>query len=262
MTTPVSVSASIPTLLLDTREHALATELTRIGVPFTVTPLDAGDFHIVLASTSTLTPPLLIAERKSFADFAASNTDGRYREQRARLMAAKATGVAVLYVLEGVWTPDEAGSWGRGKAVVTESTLRRLTTRLMLRYGLPVLGSDSVAGTARWIRTLLAQVTDDPKVFQPEEGVGVAAMAGFTAALTMNKKGNRTSVGTAHAMLAGIPGLGEKRIEALLGVASIAVLATKTIAEMAELVVAGKRIGPALATTIHDAMHAVVCVVG
>ena len=63
-------------------------------------------------------------------------------------------------------------------------------------------------------------------------------------------------------MLAGIPGLGEKRIEALLGVASIAVLATKTIAEMAELVVAGKRIGPALATTIHDAMHAVVCVVG
>ena len=240
------------TLLLDTREHALAAELTRMCIPFTVAPLDAGDFHIV-SDTSTV----LIAERKSFADFAASNTDGRYREQRARLMAARATGIAVLYVLEGGWTADEAGSWGRGKAVVTESTLRRLTTRLMLRYGLPVLSSDSVAGTARWIRTLLAQVTDDPAVFRPEEGAGAAAMTGFTAALTMNKKGNRTAAGTAHAMLAGIPGLGEKRIEALLGVASIAILATKTIVEMADMVVAGKRIGPALATTVYEAMHAV-----
>jgi len=238
------------TLLLDTREHALATELSRIGVPFTVTPLDVGDFHIMIASV-----PVLIAERKSLADFAASNTDGRYREQRARLMSARAAGASVLYVLEGTWTADESGAWGRGKAVVTESTLRRLTTRLLLRYGLPVLGSDSIAGTARWIRTLLAQVTDDPAVFKPEEGAGVAAMTGFTAALSMNKKGNRTAAGTAHAMLSGIPGLGEKRIEALLGVASIAVLATKTAAEMAELVVGGKRIGPALASTIYEAMH-------
>lgn len=241
-------------LLVDTREHALAAELLRIGVAFTVAPLDVGDFHIMTASTPAPVP-ILIAERKSLADFAASNTDGRYREQRARLMSARATGISVLYVLEGTWTADESGSWGRGKAVVTENTLRRLTTRLLLRYGLPVLGTDSIAGTARWIRTLLAQVTDDPTVFKPEEGAGVAAMTGFTAALSMNKKGNRTAAGTAHAMLSGIPGLGEKRIEALLGVASIAVLATKTAAEMAELVVAGKRIGPALASTIYEAMH-------
>ena len=85
-------------LVLDVRERGLAAALA--GTPFTTAALDVGDL-VIQQEDGT---PLLVAERKSLADFAASNTDGRYREQRARLMAVRGSGVAVLYVVEGRWT--------------------------------------------------------------------------------------------------------------------------------------------------------------
>ena len=243
-------SATSVNLVLDVRERGLATELTRLGVPYTTAALDVGDLLIQTADGE----PLLVAERKSHADFAASNTDGRYREQRARLMAVRGGGVAVLYILEGLWTDAESRQWGR----VTESQLKRLTTRLLLRYGMPVLASASIADTARWCRVLLAQLTDDIAVFQPEGDMATAtaaAMTSMTAALSATKKGNKTAGGAAAAMLAGVPGLGSKRVEALLAEKSIAELAALSVSELSALVVGGKRIGNKLASTIWDALQ-------
>ena len=238
-----------PTLVVDNRERGLLTELQRLGVEHTVEALAVGDFAIRSEEGQTL----LVAERKSHADFAASNADGRYREQRARLMAARGGGTAVLYVLEGVWT-------GRDDTVIgwrtTEGQLRRLTTRLLLRYGMPVLMSRDIADTATWARLLLTQVTDDGAVFQPEEG-GVAvtaALAGLTASLSTAKKGNKTPASTAAAMLSAVPGLGEKRVTALLAERSLGELAAMSVEEVAGLVVGGKRIGAAVATTIVAAL--------
>jgi ERCC4-type nuclease len=241
MTTPLS-------LILDVRETRLAEALTGLKVPYTTANLDVGDFLIQNAEGE----PLLVAERKSHADFAASNTDGRYREQRARLMAVRGSGVAVLYILEGIWSETE----GRRYGSLTEANLKRLTTRLILRYGMPVLAGDSLMDTARWCRTLLAQLTDDPTVFQPESAAAAAdAMSGFTAAISTVKKGNKTAGGTAAAMLSAIPGLGGKRVAGLLELKSIAELVSLSAAELAELSVGGKRVGPALGKTIAEALQ-------
>ena len=197
--------------------------------------------------------PLLIVERKSHADFAASNRDGRYREQRARLMAARGSGIAVLYLLEGVWTGDDKVVHG----ATTQGQLKRLTSRLVMRYGLPVLFSNSIQDTATWCRLFVSQLTEDPTVFQPDsEGATSSAMSGFTASLSLVKKGNKTPVGTATAMLSGIPGLGAKRVEALLATHSIAALVGLTKEALGELVVGGKRLGPKLGATIAEALTA------
>jgi ERCC4-type nuclease len=241
---------SLPRLILDVRERGLAAALTQIGVPFTTAQLDVGDLVIQDAEGT----PLLVAERKSFADFAASNTDGRYREQRARLMATRGGGVAVLYILEGSWTGND-GACVSGR--VTEGGLRRLTSRLVLRYSMPVLCSASITGTAQWCRTLLAQLSDDPTVFHPEGDMAtatMAAMTGFTATLSTTKKENRSGGSIAAAMLGGVPGLGAKRIEGVLQQASIAELATMTAAEISGLVVGGKRLGDKLGATIQEAL--------
>ena len=248
MTAPAPV-----TLVLDNREHGLIAALQRIGVAHTIAPLDVGDFMIQTTADAT---PLLVAERKSHADFAASNQDGRYREQRARLMAVRGGGVAVLYVLEGVWTGDDSRPVGGSRT--TEGGLKRLTTRLLLRYGMPVLMTASIQETALWCRTLMAQLTDDVSVFHPEGDMAtatMAAMSSMTAALSTVKKGNKTAEGTAAAMLSAIPGLGAKRVEALLAVKRIAELASIPATEIATLVVGGKRIGDKLAMTIYDALH-------
>lgn len=241
-----------PLLVLDVREHGLAAALTSLGVPYSSAQLDVGDFMIQTAGGE----PLLVAERKSHLDFAASNQDGRYREQRARLMAVRGGGVAVVYVLEGRWTGDVDRRVGHTRT--TEGQLRRLLSRLVLRYGMPVLESDGLLGTAVWCRTLLAQLGDDAAVFQPEGDMATAtaaAMSSMTAALSANKKGNKTAAGTASAMLSGVPGLGGKRVEALLAEYSIADLATLDIAELATVMAGGKRLGEKLATTIHAALR-------
>lgn len=241
-----------PSLVLDVREHALAAALTSLGVPYTTAQLDVGDFMIQTPDAE----PLLVAERKSHLDFAASNQDGRYREQRARLMAVRGGGVAVLYVLEGRWSGDDGRRVGHTRT--TEGQLRRLLSRLVLRYGMPVLESDGLVGTATWCRTLLAQLTDDATVFQPEGDMAVAtaaAMSTMTAALSANKKGNKTAGGTAVAMLSGVPGLGGKRVEALLADRSIVDLAALSVSELATVTAGGKRLGEKLATTLHDALR-------
>lgn len=241
-----------PVLVLDNRERGLAAELTRLAVPFTTAVLDVGDFLVQSAATGQ---PLLVAERKSLADFAASNSDGRYREQRARLMAVRGGGAAVVYVLEGTWSGDDARLVSHSRT--TEGQLRRLTTRLTLRYGMPVIAASSITETARWCQTLLAQLSDDPTVFQPEDGMATAtaaAMSSFTAALSTVKRGNRTAGGTASAMLSAIPGLGAKRCEALIAAHSIADLTARSAEDLSALVVGGKRLG-VLGPVIYDALH-------
>jgi ERCC4-type nuclease len=248
-TQALSQSSSLR-LILDTRETRLADALTSLSVPFTVAPLDVGDLLIQDAEGV----PLLVAERKSHADFAASNQDGRYREQRARLLAVRGSGVAVLYILEGVWSGVDTKVIGGSR--VTESQLKRLTTRLTIRYGLPVLAADSILDTARWCRLLLTQLTEDITVFQPEsEAATASAMAGFTSALSIVKKGNKTAGGTATAMMGAVPGLGSKRVAALLAERSIAELAALEVKALATLVVGGRKIGDKLAATIADALR-------
>lgn len=233
-------------LIVDVRETRLAAALTDLGVAYQTAALDVGDFVIQDAEGA----PLLVAERKSHADFAASNADGRYREQRARLMAVRGGGAAVVYILEGSWSPTETAMYGR----TSETQLKRLTTRLMLRYGLPVIASATVADTARWCRTLVAQLADDPTVFQAgSDDATATAMSGFTAALSAVKKANKTPESTATGMLGAVPGLGAKRVPALL-THSIADLVGMSEAAMADLVVGGKRLG-AVAATLHAALH-------
>jgi len=240
------------TLIVDVRERALAASLTAQGTVFTLKALEVGDF--IIQTSDADGRPLLVVERKSHADFAASNRDGRYREQRARLMTVRGNGAAVLYILEGAWSPMLDRTYGS----TSEKTLQRLTTRLLLRYGIPVLTSVSIQETARWCGTLLAQLTEDSAVFDPEEGLSAAtasAIADYTATFSAVKKGNKDAGSTAAAMLSAVPGLGAKKVEALLAAHSLAAIASMTVADLAALSVGDRVLGAKAASTLHEALH-------
>ena len=238
------------TLIVDVRERALAASLTAQGTVYSARALEVGDFLIQAVDGR----PLLVVERKSHADFAASNRDGRYREQRARLMTVRGNGAAVLYILEGAWSPALDRTYGS----TTEKMLQRLTTRLLLRYGIPVLASASIAETARWCTTLLAQLTEDPSVFEPEDGLSAAtasAIADYTATFSSVKKGNKDAASTAAAMLSTVPGLGAKKVEALLATHSMASLAALSVTDLAALSTGDRVLGPKAAAVLHEALH-------
>jgi hypothetical protein len=237
-------------LVVDSREKALQESLTLLGTPFTTAGLAVGDILIQKPDGQAL----LVAERKTHSDFASSLMDGRYREQRTRLMATRGQGVATLYFLEGVWSSNLDRVYSR----VSEIQLQRLTSRLTLRYGLPIIMTSSCYETAQWCTRLLKQIEEDTEVFHPEKGLAAetaGAMATYAATFTTVKKGNRTPGSVAIQMLSAVPGLGTKKVAGLLAQTSIAKLASMTVDDITKLAVDGKYLGKTVAQTLYDALH-------
>ena len=79
-------------MIVDDREHDLITRLRAENATFEVRRLPLGDVMYEHNGTTC------IVERKRADDFAASITDGRWREQKARL---KESGAIVIYLIEG-----------------------------------------------------------------------------------------------------------------------------------------------------------------
>ena len=79
-------------MIIDDREHDLIERLKAESVEFTVERLPLGDIKIEKNGHMAL------IERKRTDDFAASISDGRWREQKARLTAS---GAIVIYMIEG-----------------------------------------------------------------------------------------------------------------------------------------------------------------
>jgi ERCC4-type nuclease len=222
-------------LIIDNREHALIKTLTAASQHHEVKALTVGDVWIQ--------PPTgqkgLIVERKALADLQASLFDGRYREQKARLLSTcQELGMRPVYVLEG--------NIAFAPANLSTAAIRKLINRLQLRYGIAVIQTESVADTAEWIKTTLEQITADPEAFQPPD---VQQQPAYWQSLSSSKKTNMDAPTFARQTLALCPGLSMKVANAILeahGPSLTNVLACdeKTIADVK---VNGRRVGPAVA---------------
>lgn len=101
-----------------------------------------GDIWIGDISGTDLLAGGVILERKTASDLEASIIDGRYKEQRGRLLAyAKEHRVAIGYVIEGVLD--------RFNARLGESALLKHITRLQFHHRIPVLQTASIANTLK-----------------------------------------------------------------------------------------------------------------
>ena len=103
--------------------------------------LDLADFILSDASGHSL-----FFERKTWADLAGSLTDGRFREQRSRLLQQRESSAAekikVCYIIEGLYRED----YKREKHAVT---------RLQFVYSIPVFYSQSLMNTIEILREFL-----------------------------------------------------------------------------------------------------------
>jgi ERCC4-type nuclease len=126
---------------------------------------------------SAAQPLALVLERKTLADLAASLLDGRWREQKSRLLTyCSETGARPAYIIEG--------SLQFPPTRMSVATIRKLLHRLQFRYSINVLMTDDVVDTAGLIETLAEQMQADPDAFaapttakQYYEGVQVSKKA-------------------------------------------------------------------------------------
>jgi ERCC4-type nuclease len=238
-------------IILDTREHDLIEQLTGLaGIEdVEVKPLDVGDIEFRISGEESAA---LVIERKTADDFGASLRDGRYREQRARLLALKGTGkTRIGYVIE---VEQGVKSWCRG--AFTERDLMRNIGRLQFRYGIPVFVTyEGVRGTIKWIKHWKEQLEDDGEVFSSESAMDAAA--NYTNAIAIKKKSNQSIERVDLAILTAIPGIGAKVAQAVLdNVANIHTLVSKTKEEIAAIPCGDRRkVGAAAAEKIWSALN-------
>lgn len=131
-------------MIIDDREHDLINRLTSIKATFKVQRLPLGD--IIIAHNGTR----CIIERKRTDDFAASITDGRWREQKARLAAS---GAIVVYLIEG-------SLYQQNKS---PETLSSAIWNTMLRDKMWVLQTRGIEDTALHLLSLQKKIGRDIK---------------------------------------------------------------------------------------------------
>jgi len=178
--------------VLDTREKGLIPLLST----WPIRMLPVGDIWIGL-SGEEIGPGGIVIERKSIDDFEASIKDGRYREQRTRLTGyCKERQARPLYILEGMM--DRL--WG----TLGKETLEKYRNRLLIRYGIAVIHTDSLEDTARICKMLSDQMEADRTVFLETD----AAALSYSSTVSVTKKGNRENPENfALCALQGCPGV-------------------------------------------------------
>jgi ERCC4-type nuclease len=222
-------------IILDNREHALTSYLPSV----TIQQLPVGDVWITCNEKIKL-----VIERKTTADFEASFLDGRYREQRTRLLAyCSEQNAKALYILEG-------GLDGRRRSL-DRPALQKLLHRLLLRYGVAVYFTKTTEDTADTLKLLAQQLIDDNSVF---DGTQIS----YTDVQHVTKKANKDDPKAfAIAALQGCPGISAKSATAIWEVAAASWqrLLEMTEKELTEIKVGERRLGPAVAKRVWALFH-------
>jgi len=126
-------------MIIDDREHDLIARLKAESVEFTVERLPLGDIKIEKNGHMAL------IERKRTDDFAASISDGRWREQKARLTAS---GAIVIYMIEG-------SLYGQSKP---PETLSSAIWNTMLRDKMWVIQTRGIEDTSLHLQQLVKKI--------------------------------------------------------------------------------------------------------
>ena len=194
-----TTTSSKPKKTLDTSKlnlHEIKSERLAIG--------DA-----IIATTAN--NPVIIFERKTLADLAASIRDGRYKEQSFRLLEmASATGFAphnIVYIIEG-----DLARYDERHTQITKTALQSAMVSLMYYKGFSVFRTMNVGETADFILHFADKLAKDgvDPVTQEDTYSEVAAAA------KKEKRDYITRENIGEIMLSQVPGVSPKVAAAIL----------------------------------------------
>jgi len=226
-------------MLLDTREGELIKLLNA-----TVKQLPVGDIWIG-TDDEKIKEGALIIERKSFRDFEASILDGRYREQRGRILAfCQENKTQPLYILEGSYS-----STGR----LQKKALMKIMNRLIFHYQIAVIQTSSVQETAEAINALLEQMNEDPSSLKR-----TTELVKVEDGLHIQKKVNASDPKQFAIMcLAQCPGVSIKMAEVLITTfGSLRNIMDTPVKELETTKVGSRKVGPVVSARLHEILNA------
>jgi len=226
---------------LDTRESELITLLNDV----TVKALPVGDILIGVKEDGVMAEGGIVIERKSIRDLEASILDGRYREQRGRILAfCEENKTQPMYILEG----SLSSSTGR----LQKSALMKFIQRLVLHYQIPVIQTASIHETAELLQTMMEQWKEDPtRLKQTTERIKM------TDGIHIQKKANSADPKQfAVACLAQCPGVSVKMAEALIAhFGSLQAVIAAPVKEIEQVKIGARKVGPIVSKRLSEILN-------
>jgi ERCC4-type nuclease len=230
-------------LVIDTRERALIDELHKCGIPFQIKQLDLAD--IIFENCSA---PLMVIERKTMKDLEQSNKDGRYREQRARLISNYVQkGINVMYIIEGFGQP----------CGLPMNTVLSIFVNLIIRDNISVYHTRNVADSAKFLAKLKEKFEEHPS--EVLWGGKNTVSSEYLSTVKLRKKENLDSKGIFLLQLAQIPGMSVKSAEAIQVVYPTMISLCNACEEkgtdvVAEIIVGKRKIGKVVSKRIYESL--------
>jgi len=157
-------------IIIDIREDTLYNDIFdrdldiyKDKIDITKEPLDIGDVHIKYNDI------LYIFERKTVKDLISSIHDGRYREQKARMLSIYNT-IQLSYIIE----EDDVIS---SKIYSNKSVIQGAYINTMFRDNIRVLFTKKIGETATLLLSIAVKIIENPKKFisvnaRAENGAG------------------------------------------------------------------------------------------
>jgi crossover junction endonuclease MUS81 len=164
-------------LVIDTREHELHNRIEN-AIP---EQLDIGD--ILYRDNENTT--ILIIERKTVRDLAASIKDGRLREQKARLTGSGINKDRIIYLIEGKLENDIDN--------MPINTLIGSLINTQLRDGIKVYKTLNINETVIFIQRLYDKLSKDVNEFWKYNENKIITSSEYSACLKTSKKANMTT---------------------------------------------------------------------
>jgi ERCC4-type nuclease len=189
---------------IDIREHSLHESLKSLGVDFIPTTLDVGDIDIQGTKGQRF-----LFERKTIEDLASSLRDGRFKDQKDRLLGVlqREPMTAIAYIIEGKL------GFNLKKVIhghVTVGSLISLLNTLQLKYRIPVVFTGGVSETSIYIQCIMNRLTTEPDFSPVCDGsnAGCFEHTSLLPKIASNRKTDRDSI--LISMLTAIPGVSHK----------------------------------------------------
>ncbi len=184
----------------------------------------------------------VIIERKSIKDLEASILDGRYREQRGRILAfCQENKAQPMYILEG--------SLSSGTGRLQKKAIMKFINRLIFHYQIPVMQTGSVQETAELVQSLVEQWKDDPKNLQRNMDT-----IKVTDGIHIQKKANASDHKQfAISCLAQCPGVSVKMAEAIMDTfGTLPDIINADAKEIEVIKVGNRKIGPVVSKRLSN----------
>ena len=237
----MSDSHHIIELVIDNREHKLITALNKLelkNISLKVECLKIGDVIIRVSSdnmdmdiSTTDTnpdtpptesnieqPPIFIFERKTCSDLLSSINDGRYREQKARLISNFPKN-RIAYIIEG----DINSNLDRYKKNGKRSVIGAITNCLF-RDNIKILRTDCLDETVVFLVNLCKKCVDKPKLFIDSKSTGTDKLkdtashehTNYIENIKIDKKNNITPEVYGILSISLIPGISKKMARCII----------------------------------------------